>query len=99
VASTVSPGSPGYRSPVFRSFCSVGVGGVLSGFALLLVTGEYPTDGPVLLRVGPGHGVHLGDVFVLAGWAVSMVLLLVLARPHRGPTSGDLQGAYHDHAR
>lgn len=77
----------------------MGVGGVLSGFALLLVTGEYPNDGPVLVRVGPGHGVHLGDVFVLTGWAVAMVLLLVLARPRRGPARGDLRGAYRDHAR
>ncbi len=54
------------------------VGTVLSGFAFLLVTGRYDNDGPVIVPVSEGHGVHLGDVFVIAGWAVSMALLFAL---------------------
>ena len=73
----------GYRRPVLRLSCAAVVGAVVSGFALLLVTGEYPNDGPVLAQVGVDHGVHLGDVFVVAGWAVAMVVLAVLAGPYR----------------
>ena len=64
------------------------VGAVLSGFALLLVNGRYPNDGPVVIRFGPAHGLHAGDLFVLAGWAVAMVALVVLTtRPARLGTS------------
>jgi hypothetical protein len=65
------------------------VAGVLTGFAVLLLTGQYINDGPVLVRLGHGHGLHAGDLFVLAGWAVAMTALAVLvrreqARPHHG---------------
>jgi hypothetical protein len=73
---------------VFRWSCAVAVGSVLSGFAYLLVTGEYANDGPVLLQVAADHGLHRGDVFVLAGWVIAMALLVVLART-RGRPSGE----------
>ncbi len=72
------------------------MGAVVSGFALLLVTGRYPNDGPVLAQLGVDRGVHLGDVFVVAGWAVAMVLLLVLALPSRR-TDGDRAGGGDHH--
>jgi len=65
---------------VLRVLCSAVVGAVLSGFAFLLVTGRYINDGPVLVSLGGGHGVHLGDMFVLVGWAMAMVALVVLTR-------------------
>ncbi|MGY1608872.1 MULTISPECIES: hypothetical protein [unclassified Geodermatophilus] len=71
-----------------RWTCAVVVGVVLSGFTFLLLTGEYVSEGPILVRVVPDHGLHLGDVFVLAGWAVAMALLVVLVRTHRRP-AGD----------
>jgi hypothetical protein len=51
----------------------------VSGFAFLLLTGRYINDGPVLVTVSSNHGLHAGDLFVIAGWAVSMVALLALA--------------------
>ncbi len=51
---------------------------VLTGFAFLLVTGEYENEGPVLATVTRTHGLHEGDVFVLAGWLVAMAALAVL---------------------
>ncbi len=80
-------GPPGYRRPVLRWFCAAVVGSVVSGFAFLLVTGRYTHDGPTIVQLGASHGVHLGDLFVSAGWAVAMVLLLVLvlASPRRRP--------------
>jgi hypothetical protein len=54
------------------------VAGMLTVFALLLVTGEYYNEGPVLLRVSDGHGLHRGDVFVLTGWAAGMLSLIGL---------------------
>ncbi|MGY1856617.1 hypothetical protein [Modestobacter sp. SYSU DS0290] len=55
------------------------VAAVLTGFAFLLVTGRYTEEGPVVLAVTAEHGLHRGDVFVLAGWAVSLLALLVAA--------------------
>ncbi|MGY1670982.1 hypothetical protein [Geodermatophilus sp. SYSU D00710] len=68
-----------------RWTCAVVVGVVLSGFTVLLLTGEYVSEGPILVQVVPDHGLHLGDVFVLAAWAVAMALLVVLVRTHRRP--------------
>jgi hypothetical protein len=69
---------------VLRWLCALVVGAVVSGFAFLLVTGRYINDGPIVATVSGSHGVHAGDVFVIAGWAVSMVAILVLAaRPRR----------------
>jgi hypothetical protein len=56
------------------------VGGTLSAFTFLLVTGDYITDGPVLIAVTRSHGLHAGDLFVMAGWAVAMTALFLLAR-------------------
>jgi hypothetical protein len=63
---------------VFRWLSALVVGGVVSGFALLLLTGRYKNDGPVLLTVARNHGLHEGDVFVIAAWAVAMLALLWL---------------------
>jgi hypothetical protein len=55
---------------------------MLTAFAVLLVTGEYHNEGPVLVRIADGHGLHQGDVFVLTGWAAGLLSLsgLLLAR-------------------
>jgi hypothetical protein len=63
-----------------RWLCVLIVGGVLSGFAFLLLTGQYVKEGRVVATVTPGHGLHAGDLFVIAGWVVAMTALLVLAR-------------------
>jgi hypothetical protein len=52
--------------------------GVLSVFALLLLTGQYYNEGPVIAVVVVDHGLHRGDLFVLAGWAAGMLSLLGL---------------------
>jgi hypothetical protein len=52
--------------------------GVLSAFALLLVTGQYHKDGPVLVALTEDRGLHRGDVFVFAGWAAGVLSLLGL---------------------
>lgn len=53
---------------------------VLSAFTVLLVTGHYAEEGPTLASVSDSHGVHRGDLYVLAGWAVGMAGLLACAR-------------------
>jgi hypothetical protein len=63
---------------MIRSLCALVVTGIVSGFAFLLVTGEYSNEGPVLVTVARGHGVHAGDVFVIAGWAVAVLAILAL---------------------
>jgi hypothetical protein len=62
--------------------CALLVVVVLTGFALLLVTGRYLADGPVLLSLSAEHGLHEGDLLVAACWAagVAAVLGLLLRR-------------------
>jgi hypothetical protein len=68
---------------VVRWLYVVVIGAVLSGFAFLLLTGQYINDGPVLVSVTGRHGLHEGDVFVIVGWTVSMAALLRLALSSR----------------
>ena len=69
--------------PALRCLFALVAAGVLSAFAVLLVTGRYPSEGPVLLTLTVEHGLHRGDVLVLIGWAagvLSLLGLLVLRR-------------------
>ena len=68
----------GYRRVVLRWLCALLVGAVLSGFTFLLVTGRYSTDGPIVVSLSAAHGLHLGDLFVVAGWAVAMLAVVRL---------------------
>ncbi|MGY2067590.1 hypothetical protein [Blastococcus sp. SYSU DS0619] len=69
-----------------RWLCALVAGAVVTGFALLLVTGEYRNEGRVLVTVTRGHGLHSGDLLVLAGWAVAVLALVALAAmPARRP--------------
>ena len=54
------------------------VGAVVTWFSLLLITGHYIDEGPVLVEVSTGHGVHTGDIVVVALWVVSILSLVVL---------------------
>ena len=74
-----APSVRGYRGRMLRWLCALVAAAVVSGFAFLLVTGEYANEGPTLLSVSRNHGLHAGDVFVLAGWAVAVVAVLALA--------------------
>jgi hypothetical protein len=51
---------------------------VLTGFAVLLVTGRYVADGPVLLSLSAEHGLHEGDLLVAAGWAAGVAAVVRL---------------------
>ncbi len=74
---------------MLRWFLAMVVAAVLSGFAGLLVTGEYAKEGPILVGLGDGHGVHLGDVFVCAGWVVAMAAVAILLYLSRRPVQPD----------
>ncbi|CCG01365.1 hypothetical protein [Blastococcus saxobsidens] len=63
---------------MLRSICALMIGGVVTGFAFLLVTGRYINEGPILLSLSSAHGLHAGDLFVLAGWAAAMLALACL---------------------
>ena len=70
----------GYGRSVFRRLTALVIAGVLSAFTVLLLTGHYVSEGPVLLRLGEGHGVHAGDLFVVLGWAVALLSVVGLLR-------------------
>ena len=63
---------------MLRWTCALVTGAVLSGFAFLLLTGDYINEGPVLASLSKDHGIHSGDLWIFAGWAVAMVTLIAL---------------------
>ncbi len=69
---------PRYLLSVFRSLCALVISTVLSGFAFLLVTGEYINDGPLVLSLSYNHGIHAGDLIITAGWATAMLAIVPL---------------------
>jgi hypothetical protein len=73
---------------VVRWLCALVAAGVVTGFAFLLLTGRYLNDGRVLLQLTPTHGLHEGDLFVIAGWLVSLsAVAVLLLRPAGHPDS------------
>ncbi len=69
-----------YGRAVFRWLSALVIAGVLSVFAVLLLTGRYVNQGPVLLRLGEDHGIHGGDLFIILGWAVALLAEVGLVR-------------------
>ena len=69
---------------MLRLLCALVPAGVLSGFTFLLLTGDYINDGRVVIGLGGDHGMHEGDLFVVAGWLVSLTALVVLLAGSRG---------------
>jgi hypothetical protein len=49
----------------------------LSVFAVLLLTGDYIREGPVLVTLSATHGIHRGDLGVVAVWALGVIGVLV----------------------
>jgi hypothetical protein len=45
---------------------------VLTGLTLAAVAGHHAWTGPQLVAVSGSHGLHLGDLPVLAGWAAGV---------------------------
>ncbi len=62
-----------YGRAVLRWLSALVIAGVLSVFAVLLLTGRYVNQGPVLLRLGEDHGIHAGDLLVVLGWAAAVL--------------------------
>ena len=71
---------------MLRRLSATVVAPVVSGFALLLLSGQYINEGAVV-SVTQDHGLHEGDLFVIGGWTVAMLALggLAWARRRRRP--------------
>jgi hypothetical protein len=75
---------------MIRWACSAVTALVVTGFAFLLLTGRYLNEGRVVAEVTRKHGLHEGDLFVVGGWAVAMVCLLVVTMtPARRPATAE----------
>jgi hypothetical protein len=68
---------------VLKWLCAGVVEAVLSVFTFLLLTGRYINAGPVLLRISDSHGLHAGDLVVVAAWVVATAALLLLVNSSR----------------
>lgn len=67
-----------------RRFVIVGLLlGILSALTLLLLAGHGPWAGQLLWRLDEAHGINVGDVPVLAMWALGSILALGLLRGER----------------
>ena len=77
---------------MFRWLGALVAAASMSWFALLLVTGDYYNEGPVLFTLSVTHGVHRGDIGIAAFWAAGMIGLLAAVWPGRGSAAGR-QGA------
>ena len=60
---------------VRRALMGLVVVGVLSALALAVVVGDHRFQGPVVLRLTPQHGMHLGDAVVVVAWALCVGLV------------------------
>jgi len=68
---------------VFWWVFSLAIVVILTGFALLLLSGRYFNDGPVILALSANHGLHKGDVFVVTGWAAGVLSVVGLGVSRR----------------
>jgi hypothetical protein len=46
---------------------------IMSAFAFLLVAGQYYREGPVLVTLTATHGIHRGDIGIIAAWMLGMI--------------------------
>ncbi|WP_369140367.1 hypothetical protein [Modestobacter versicolor] len=46
---------------------------VMTGFALLLLSGDYIREGPVVVSLSANHGIHRGDVGIVSFWVLGMI--------------------------
>ena len=78
------PRARDYRRAVLRWLFALVIAGIVSAFTVLLLTGQYFNDGPVLVTLSEDRGIHKGDVFVVTGWAAALLseagLLLMRTR-------------------
>jgi hypothetical protein len=56
--------------------------GVMTAFALLLLSGQYFREGPVVATLTHNHGIHRGDIGIMAAWTLGMIGL-ALTVPRR----------------
>ncbi len=65
---------------MLRRLSALVIAAVLSAFAVLLLTGHYVGEGPILVGLGYGHGIHAGDLLVVLGWAAAVLAVAGLVR-------------------
>lgn len=63
-----------------RLVASVVASAAVAVLVILAADGSNRFSGPVLMRIGETHGIHLTDVFVAAVGATALAALAVLAR-------------------
>jgi hypothetical protein len=59
--------------PVVRWLGALLAVAVLTAFALLLLSGQYFREGPVVATLTHDHGIHRGDIGIVAAWTLGMI--------------------------
>jgi hypothetical protein len=67
-------GRSGHR---FVQGLTVGLAVFVTGFVVSLILLDYPEEGPVVAVFSRSHGLHQGDLVLMAAWAGVMCLLLL----------------------
>ena len=69
-----------HHGPVLRTAVGLVVAAIVSGFAYLLVRGQYIREGSVVLALSEerGWGIHRGDILIAGGWLVAMIAIATL---------------------
>jgi hypothetical protein len=68
---------------VVERVCIAGAALVITALAVALVAGHGPWAGPLIVTLSSSHGIHAGDLPVMAGWLVGMACCNVLWRRSR----------------
>lgn len=74
---------PSTFSGMFRWAGVLTTAAIMSVFTVLLLTGDYVREGPVLVTLSSEHGIHRGDVGIVSLWTLGMIGLLVVAFTER----------------
>jgi hypothetical protein len=74
------PAPPALGCAVLRWTLGLVAAGILSGFAALLLHGQYFHEGAVIFTISANHGwgIHHGDILVAGGWLIGMIAVVTL---------------------
>jgi hypothetical protein len=59
---------------------AVTVGCFVTAFIVALIVADYPDEGPILVAFSDTHGIHVGDLVLVAVWVMMTAGLVAIWR-------------------